>query len=84
MPYATGHSAASLNLTAGNAYDMLVGAPSTVVESATRVEPGNASASTLWEAVATDVSDGWAFAHRNLLVDNYIDFIEYWINSGAK
>jgi hypothetical protein len=81
---ATGHSAAGLNLTSAEAYGMLVGVPSTVIEGEERVKPGDASASTLWQAVATDISDGWAFAHRNLLTDTHIDFIEHWINSGAQ
>lgn len=78
---ATGHAAASLNLMPGNAAKMLLGVPSTVVDGEVRVVPGNASASLLWETVATQVSVDWAFNHSNLLTEKESGFIEDWINS---
>lgn len=63
---------------------MLVDVPSTVIDGADRVIPDDASASTLWQAVATGISSGWSFNHSELLKSNEIDFIENWINSGAK
>ncbi len=58
---ATGYSAAGLSLMPEEAYSMLVEEESTVVEGGCRVVPGNAAASTLWQAVATDISAGWAY-----------------------
>lgn len=80
---ATGTSAAALDLTEGHSYSMLVDVESGVVPGKLRVAPGDAAASTLWEAVATDASSDWRFNHANLLVAKDIDFIENWINSGA-
>ncbi|MEZ3550888.1 MAG: hypothetical protein K1W02_09200 [Muribaculaceae bacterium] len=81
---ATGHAAAGLDLMPARAYGMLVDVPSTVIDGADRVIPDDASASTLWQAVATGISSGWSFNHSELLKSNEIDFIENWINSGAK
>lgn len=81
---ASGHSAAGLNLLREKAYSMLVDKASSVVEGRCRVLPGDAPNSTLWEALATDISDSWAFSHTNLLSSEKTDFIEYWINRGAE
>ena len=81
---ATGHAAAGLDLLPEEAYAMLVDTPSTVVEGEMRVKPGEASASTLWQALATGISDSWAFSHSNLLTFEKTDFIESWINKGAE
>lgn len=78
------HAAAGLDLMPSEAYGMLVNVPSTVVEGEMRVLPGNASASTLWQAVATGASADWAFNHANLLTVDKNEFIENWINSGAR
>lgn len=80
---ATGVSAASLNLMAGEAYRNLVNVPSSVVAGEMRVRPGDAAASTLWQVLATDISEAWAFDHSNLLTPERSGFVEYWINSGA-
>lgn len=80
---ATGISAASLNLTADEAYRNLVNVPSAVIEGEMRVRPGDASASTLWQALATDISEAWRFDHSNLLTPERSGFVEYWINNGA-
>lgn len=81
---ATGHAAASLDLRPEASYDALVNASSSVVAGETRVVPGDADTSVLWQAVATDVSASWAFNHANLLTDSKKDFIKNWINNGAK
>lgn len=81
---ATGVSAASLNLMPEEAYRNLVDVPSTVIEGEMRVKPGDASASTLWQAVATDISEAWPFDHSNLLTPERSGFVEYWINFGAN
>ena len=80
----TGHSAAGLNLDREKAYSMLVGIESTVEEGMLRVDPGYPSGSTLWEAIATDVSAGWSFSHSNLLEPERIGFITNWIEKGAE
>jgi len=81
---ATGNSAASLNLTTEEAYRNLVNAPSTVVKGEMRVCPGVANASTLWQAVASDISESWRFDHSNLLSTETSGFIQEWINNGAN
>ncbi|MDE7108999.1 MAG: hypothetical protein K2O49_03385, partial [Muribaculaceae bacterium] len=81
---ATGHAAAGLDLLPEQAYAMLVGVSSTVIPDEMRVAPGDASASTLWQALATDISDAWAFSHSNLLTFEKTGFIESWINKGAE
>lgn len=81
---ATGHAAALLDLRPEASYDALINASSSVVAGETRVVPGDAGASVLWQAVATDVSASWAFNHANLLTDSKKDFIKNWINNGAK
>lgn len=78
---ATGHAAAGLDLRAEEAYGMLVGVASTVEDGMQRVCPGDAAASTLWRAVATDVSSSWSFHHNNLLTPDRCGFIENWINN---
>lgn len=78
---ATGHAAAGLDLQPDKAYEMLVNVPSTVVDGMRRVAAGDASASTLWQAVATDVSSTWKFHHNNLLTPDQSAFIENWINN---
>ena len=80
---ATGVSAASLTLTADEAYRNLVDVASQVVPGEMRVLPGDASASTLWQALATDMSEDWKFDHSNLLTPERSDFVKFWINSGA-
>ncbi|MDE6578053.1 MAG: hypothetical protein K2K58_07785 [Muribaculaceae bacterium] len=79
---ATGHAAAGLDLHPEEAYRMLVIVPSVIVEGEMRVKPGDASHSTLWQALATNISDSWAFSHSNLLTFEKTDFIETWINQG--
>lgn len=76
--------AAGLDLNASKAYADIVGVPSKVVEGEMIVNPGNAPASTLWQAVATDISESWRFDHSNLLNGDKSSFIESWINNGAN
>ena len=79
----TGTAAAGLDLSPEKAYADLVNVPSKVVEGEMIVAPGDASASTLWQIVATDISDTWSFDHSNLLTTDRSSFIETWINNGA-
>lgn len=79
----TGTAAAGLDLNAARAYADIVNVPSRVVEGEMIVNPGNAPASTLWQIVATDVSESWRFDHSNLLTSEKSSFIEFWINNGA-
>lgn len=81
---ATGHAAAGLDLQPDKAYEMLVNVPSTVVDGLKRVVPGDAGASTLWQAVATDASSSWSFHHNNLLTSDQSAFIENWINNSQN
>ncbi|MDE6772102.1 MAG: hypothetical protein K2J49_05825 [Muribaculaceae bacterium] len=81
---ATGYAAAGLDLTSGKSFGMLVGIESTVVDGEKRVVAGDAGASVLWQAVATDMSASWAFNHANLLTATKSEFIKNWINNGAK
>lgn len=80
---ATGTAAAGLDLSPGKAYSDMVNVPSSVADGEMIVSPGNASASTLWQIVATDISDSWRFDHSNLLTSDQSSFIEFWINNGA-
>lgn len=80
----TGHSAARLELTREMAYSMLVGVPSAIETGMMRVAPGMPGESTLWEAVATDVSSDWNFNHSNLLEPEKSGFITSWIEKGAE
>lgn len=80
----TSHAAAGLNLSREEAYSMLVNVPSVVEEGMWRVKPGETDESTLWEAVATDVSAGWSFNHSNLLTAEQSGFIAKWIEKGAQ
>ncbi len=80
---ATGNSAASLDLTTEEAYRNLVNVHSTVIDGDMRVRPGDAHASTLWQAVASDISESWRFDHSNLLSEETSGFIQEWINNGA-
>lgn len=75
--------AAGLDLNPSKAYADIVDVPSTVVEGEKIVAPGDASASTLWQIVATDISESWRFDHSNLLTSDKSSFIEFWINNGA-
>lgn len=81
---ATGHSAAGLDLNREQAYAMLVDVASVVEPGKMRVAPGDSRESTLWEAVATDLSASWNFNHSNLLPQEQSGFIENWINNGAE
>lgn len=79
----TGTPAAGLDLNPSKAYADLVNVPSSVVEGELIVNPDDASASTLWQVVATDISETWRFDHSNLLTSEKSSFIESWINNGA-
>lgn len=79
------HSAASLNLTAPDSYSALVNVASVKSPDMMRVTPGDASASVLWRAIATDMSDEWAYRHQTIISNTTsADLVKNWIDSGAK
>lgn len=79
------HSAASLNLTEPDSYDALVNVASVKSPDMMRVTPGDASASVLWRAIATDISDDWAYRHHTIISNNTsADLVKNWIDAGAK
>ena len=81
---ATGHAAAGLDLLPEQAYAMLVGVSSTVIPDEMRVAPGDASASTLWQALPTDISDASAFSHSYLPTFAKTGFKESWTYKCAE
>lgn len=79
------HSAASLDLTASGSYDALAGVVSVKSPDMMRVTPGDASASVLWRALATDMSDDWAYRHHTIISNTTsVDLVKDWIDAGAK
>jgi len=82
-----GRSAASLNLTEGNAYANLVDVPSTRKEGMKRVESGNASQSLLHQILAEGGADILHYNHTEVLSSQFKDnhdgvlgLIDDWIN----
>lgn len=81
---ASNHAAAGLYLTDGRSRESLVGVRSALVDGAMRVSPGNARASVLWQAVATDVSAAWRYDHTvEIPSESTRRLIEAWIDGGA-
>lgn len=74
------HAAAGLYLTAGNSLGQLKGQPSTVVDGAVRLIPGDHAGSLLYRAVATDVSTSWSYNHSGLLTDSEKYLLSTWID----
>ncbi len=74
------HAAAGLYLTAGLSREALINRPSTVVDGATLLIPGNHQGSLLYRAVATNVSTGWAYNHSALLSDSEKYLLSTWID----
>jgi len=85
---AGGHKAAGLDLSAGNAYNALVGVASNKVDGAYLVEPGNAEGSVLWQVLNTDVSATWHQNHSDMLNKErsarLLTLIEDWIDEGIS
>ena len=70
-----------LYLTEGKSYDALVGAPSQLADDKLLVEPGNADASVLYQALATRVSATWRQDHSNMVMNTAMrDVVKDWIN----
>lgn len=82
--------AASLNLNDGKSYAELVNVASAKVPGKMRVTPGDADASVLYEALATNMSspdDGnWKHDHSNIMVTDRtgLQLLKDWIDNGAK
>lgn len=82
---ASTHAAAGLYLTEGHSYGSLVGVGSQLLPDAQRVAPGDADASVLYKAVATDMSAGWRYDHTKEIISTItIDLIKDWIDNGAQ
>lgn len=84
----SGTAAAHLPLGAGLSYQNLVNTPSTVLEGRTRVVPGKASESLLYDVLTTSITADWSYTHSNLMSsddDIYnLQLIRDWINNGAS
>lgn len=79
------HAAAGLRLTASDSYSALVNIPSIKEPGAVRVEPGNAAVSVLWQALATGVSESWAYHHHTILSNTTsAELVKSWIDAGAN
>ena len=70
---------ASLTLTDGNSYTNLVGTASTRVEGATRVVPGNAEQSVLYQALQSGNPAGLRYDHSGLANNTMLQLIKDWI-----
>lgn len=82
---ASSHAAAGLYLTDGQSYGSLVGVESTVVSGGTRVRPGDASSSVLYQALSTDMSAVWHYDHSvEIPSESTLAMIKSWIDGGAK
>lgn len=79
------HSAAQLNLTSLESYAGLVNAASVKSPDKMRVAPGDPSASVLWLALATGLSERWAYHHHTIITNTTsVDLVKNWIGGGAK
>lgn len=79
------HSAAQLNLTSLDSYAGLVNAASVKSPEKMRVSPGEPSASVLWLALATGLSERWAYHHHTIITNTTsVDLVKNWIGGGAK
>lgn len=74
------HAAAGLYLTEELSRQNLLGVTSTVDPTQIRVIAGDHENSLLWKALATDISEEWAYDHSNLLTDNAIELMATWID----
>lgn len=80
-------AAAGLYLTEGRSHAAMVGVPSKKIEGMNIVEPGKASESALYQAIATDISieKSWRYNHTAEVVnDDMLALIRTWINQGAE
>lgn len=80
-------AAAGLYLTEGRSHAAMVGVPSKKIEGLNIVEPGKASESVLYQALATDISieKSWRYNHTAEVVnDDMLALIRTWINQGAE
>lgn len=85
---ANGRAAASLDLTEGNSYSMLVNRTSSKEPTLKLVAPGDADNSVIWKVIYGDISSGWHQNHSDMLnkerAAGLLQMFEDWINDGAK
>lgn len=79
------YAAAGLYLTQGKSYAALVNQPSKLIENQLLVNPGDASASTLYNILNSDITSSWGYDHSvEILSTSTLDLIKNWIDTGAK
>lgn len=79
------YAAAGLYLTEGKSYDALVNKPSKLISGEYLVKPGDASTSTLYNILSSDITTTWGYDHSvEVLSTSTLDLIKNWIDSGAE
>lgn len=79
------YAAAGLVLTEGKSYDALVNIPSKLNNGELLINPGEASSSTLYTILSSDISSSWGYDHSvEVLSTSTLDLIKSWIDSGAQ
>ncbi len=82
---AANQAAAGLFLTEGRSRESMVGQPSKKVPGSLIVQPGNASASVLHQALCSDLTESWHYNHASEVTSaDMLQLIDSWINNGAK
>lgn len=78
-------AAAGLYLTEGKSYDAMVGVDSKLITGDMIVNPGDASTSSLYKTLSSNVSSTWSYDHSvEVLSTTTLDLIKNWIDNGAK
>lgn len=81
-----GGAGGNMHLTEGQSYADIYDVPSHKLAGVKRVEPGNATGSLLYQAVATDISStGWHYDHSTMMnaSPELVTLLADWINNGA-
>ena len=79
------YAAAGLYLTEGKSYDALVSVPSKLHKGELLVNPGDASTSTLYNILSSDITSSWGYDHSvEVLSTTTLDLIKSWIDYGAQ
>ncbi len=79
------HSAAGLNLTAGNSFSELIGIASVRDPERMRVVAGDSGESLLYDMLSGDLSSGWRYDHSVEVVrSERLELIRNWIDDGAN
>lgn len=80
-----GHTAAGLDLLAGNSFSNLIDIPSRKIPGMDRIAPGQSAESELFLILDTDISADWNYDHSVEVVrQEKLDLIRNWIDNGAK